>query len=497
MGDSESHRADSIREAILKFGIVPIVGLFYILTVLQIEYTPDDTYIYAQYARHLAEGKGFSFNNETPSYGVTGPLWAMLIAGGAFVGIDPIVVAKSLDLVFASLAVLLAYIVGVAIIRDKWYALLGALLFSTDAWFLRWSGSGMDASLAVLLALLVIRHLHQNEYITASILSGLLTLVRPEGALLFGVVLVDNFLNSTNRRLALKVGLICSALFAIIVGSWLVFAYAHFGQVVPNTILAKSSAGFSLPAAWHILKTEAAILGSTQAVPIAALFVSLFFLARSKQPNVVVLEGISLLWVVMLLLFYVLFNVQVVSRYLIPITPFVIIMALWGLKKMDEKFEWSSRRRLLVLSLVALFTVLQNQFLYHGTVVPHKEGFAVGMKDALLPIANWLRENASDEDIILTPDIGLLGYVSEKKLYDTAGLITPEVRRAFGATEYYEAIATRQYEKVVQPTYVVDRFAHAERLSAPDMIPLMTREFPSLSITGPGTVFYTLYRVKR
>ncbi len=497
MGNSESHRADSIREAILKFGIVPIVGLFYILTVLQIEYTPDDTYIYAQYARHLAEGKGFSFNNETPSYGVTGPLWAMLIAGGAFVGLDPVVVAKSLDLVFASLAILLMYVVGVAIIRDKPYALLGALLFSTDAWFLRWSGSGMDASLAVLLALLVVRHLHQNEYLIASILSGLLTLVRPEGALLFAVVLADNFLNSTNRRLALKVGLGCSALFAIIVGSWLVFAYMHFGQVVPNTILAKSSTGFSLAAAWHILKTEAAILASTQAVPIAALVVSLFFLARSRQSKIVLLEGISLLWILALVLFYVVFNVQVVSRYLIPITPFVIIMALWGLKKMDEKFEWSGRRRVFVLSMVVLFTVLQNQFLYHRIVVPHKEGFAVGMKDALLPIANWLRENASDEDIILTPDIGLLGYVSEKKLYDTAGLITPEVKRSFEGMDYYEAIATRRYEMVVQPAYLVDRHPQAERLTAPDRIPLMTREFPSLSIAGPGTVFYTLYRVKR
>jgi hypothetical protein len=492
-----SNLSDRLKETSLKYGIVPIVLFFYILVVLHIEYTPDDTYIYAQYARHLASGNGFSFNNGTPSYGVTGPLWALLIASGAIVGIDPVVVAKSLDLVFACLALLLAYVVGIAIIHDKWYALLGAFFFSIDAWFLRWSGSGMDASLAVVLALLVVRHVHQNEYLLASILCGLLTLVRPEGGLLFAVVMADNVLNSTDRSASLRVGLVSAALFLGIVGSWLVFAALHFGQVIPNTMIAKSGIGFSFVSAWYVLKAEAAILGATQPVAVVVLIVSLLFLIRLKLPKAIMLEGISILWVVVLPLFYVLFNVQVVSRYLIPVTPFVIILALWGLKKIDEEFQWSSRRRMLILSLIAVGTILPNQFLYHRTVVPHMEGFSAGMKNALLPIAYWLRENASDEDIILTPDIGLLGYVSNKNLYDTAGLITPEVRRAFGTTEYYEAIAARKYEKVVQPTYVVDRFAQAKRLAASDMTPLMTMEFPSLSISGSDTTFYTLYRVKR
>jgi hypothetical protein len=57
-------------------------ALFICLVALHFEYTPDDAYIYFQYAKKIAQGKGFSFNGSTPSYGTTGPLWALFIAGG-------------------------------------------------------------------------------------------------------------------------------------------------------------------------------------------------------------------------------------------------------------------------------------------------------------------------------------------------------------------------------------------------------------------------------
>ncbi|GBC98345.1 hypothetical protein HRbin17_00847 [bacterium HR17] len=42
----------------------------------------DDSWIFAQYARHLAEGQGFCFNRGEPSSGFTSFLWVLLCALG-------------------------------------------------------------------------------------------------------------------------------------------------------------------------------------------------------------------------------------------------------------------------------------------------------------------------------------------------------------------------------------------------------------------------------
>ncbi|MGV8018322.1 MAG: hypothetical protein AB2L26_09125 [Ignavibacteria bacterium] len=39
----------------------------------------------------------------------------------------------------------------------------------------------------------------------------------------------------------------------------------------------------------------------------------------------------------------------------------------------------------------------------------------------------WIKENTKPEDIIATHDVGAIGYYSDRKIVDVAGLITPEL----------------------------------------------------------------------
>ena len=176
---------------VLQYGIGAIVLVFFVTTSLHFRYTPDETYVYLQYGRNIARGEGFSFNAGTLSYGVASPLWALLIAAGTKLSLDPYVVAKTLDIVFASFSIIGVMAFAFVLIRDRIYALAAAWMFSFDAWFLRWSGSGVETSLALLLVLLTLWYAYKKEYLTSALVAGLLTLVRPEGALLFVAVLVD------------------------------------------------------------------------------------------------------------------------------------------------------------------------------------------------------------------------------------------------------------------------------------------------------------------
>ncbi len=128
--------------SLLLFSLPVIVGLFYATAGLHFSYTPDDTYIYLQFARNVGAGHGVGFNPGEPTYGVTSPLWMLIIALGRKLGLDPYFGAKALDLVFASFALIALYLVAFEIIRDVGVALCAAVAFSVNAWFLRWSGAG-------------------------------------------------------------------------------------------------------------------------------------------------------------------------------------------------------------------------------------------------------------------------------------------------------------------------------------------------------------------
>ena len=62
-------------------------------------YLTDDTFIHLQYARNLAAGHGFVFNQGERIYGSTSPLWVALIADGMALGLDGLLVARAIGLI--------------------------------------------------------------------------------------------------------------------------------------------------------------------------------------------------------------------------------------------------------------------------------------------------------------------------------------------------------------------------------------------------------------
>jgi len=474
----------------LRFGTVPIILLFYITASLHFSYTPDDTYIYLQYARNISDGNGFSFNAGEPTYGVTGPLWALLIAAGAAGGLDPYVVAKTLDLLFGGLAVIVALRLSLEILKDPLYALSACALVATDAWLLRWTGTGLETTLGVLLVLLTLFYVYKTDYGVASLSAALLTLVRPEGGLLFLLVQADNLINTRNWRLAFRVTLKSCAVYLVVIAPWLVFALLTFGKIIPNTMGAKTFTVYSLDSFLYVLRSEVSIILASQALALFLLLVGVVGALRRVPLRGVWIEVFPLTWPLALLLFYSILNIQVVSRYILLISPVLAIFGVWGVKKSTEfwKLRWQTSLGLLV-GLVVI-SGIQNQVLYYLKIVPHLDGFVRGMEECLRPMAYELRKAGGS---VLTPDIGLVGYVSRAKVYDTAGIISPEVKQSFQGLSYDEGMEQKAYRDVVQPDFIIDRFQQPGRLESEEFREVMNCQFPSLGLMIDRKVFYTLY----
>ncbi|MBI4429002.1 MAG: hypothetical protein HY562_07770 [Ignavibacteriales bacterium] len=482
----------------VKYGLAAAVVFFYITTILHFSYTPDDTYIYLRYAKNISEGEGFAFNSGVRTLGVTSPLWTFLISVGALVKLDPWVVAKTFDLVFASLSIVQVFILAFVILRDKVFAVIGALLFSFDAWFLRWSGSGMETSLAVLLTILAVSYAYRNEYLVAAFVTGVLTLVRPEAVLLFIVIQADNFLNTTERKPVVRTFLTALGIYAAVLTPWLIFSYLYFGTVISNTVAAKAAFPFSWGNAWETVLHCFQVVAVTQLLPALMLVVGFVEALRSHQWYLRKVEVFPLIWIVGLFLGYAVQGVQIISRYLLPTIPFIILYGLWGIKQIAQSWNLPLRRAYQLTAFVALLAMAQNQIVYQQQMVPHMKNFAAGMNDAMKPIAYWLRSNAASNSTVLSAeDVGLLGYISEKHLYDVEGLITPEVRRSFHGASYDAGMVQKAYEAVLHPDYIVDRSTEKERLKSGSLRPVMTVDFPGLAIRNPDTVYYTLYKLSK
>jgi hypothetical protein len=123
------------------------------------------------------------------------------------------------------------------------------------------------------------------------------------------------------------------------------------------------------------------------------------------------------------------------------------------------------------------------------------KNFEMGVSECLKPIAYWLRSNSPPGASILSPDIGIVGYVSERNVYDTAGLVSLEVKRSFQGISYDEGMRQGIYERAVHPDYVIDRSTMPQRLASDTLRPMMTRTFSGLGLTHPELTYYTLYKV--
>ena len=273
-------------------------------------YITDDTYIHLRYAEHLLARGEFSFNPGESTYGATSPLWILGLALLLALGLAPTAATWLLGLLCGLLVLL---VLEVLLSRLRWPPVWTAALLwlaAADAWFLRWTMSGMETPLVVVLSLLLLWPLGRREkariqgngggaglgasaspaaapdsllYLAWGAAAGLAALTRPEFILL-GPLTVPWLLRYEHRRdrrrNTASSGNTWRRLFLaasgwlLVLGPWWYFAWRTFGRLTPETAAAKSYAIAIAPAQWLSTVLHAARqLGATQGFLWLALFI--------------------------------------------------------------------------------------------------------------------------------------------------------------------------------------------------------------------------------
>jgi arabinofuranosyltransferase len=397
--------------------------------VLRIGFPLDDAWIHQTYARNLAQHGEWAFIPGQPSAGSTAPLWSLLLALGYFLHLGPyiwtyllgwfclVAVAWQGRSIFQTLAPSRS---GIAI----W-----AALFLVVEYHLVWAAvSGMETLFYAWLLMAVFAELVQPgpRWARVGLLVGLSVWVRPDGLTLLGpALLVLYFIGQDwpqrwRSLVSLLVGMgalvVCYALFNLrLSGNWL-----------PNTFFAKQAeyAIYRQLPLWKRFVDQASLpLVGAGMLLLPGLV--LFFIRAVRQQRWPWLAGIA--WLVGYWLLYAL-RLPVTyqhGRYIIPSMPVYFIWSLAGIAgwvQFSYPVLWKKS-----LSKAWVYSLVLVLILFWGLGAQTYAQDVAIIESEMVATARWVAQNTSPQALIAAHDIGALGYFSERRLLDLAGLVSPEV----------------------------------------------------------------------
>jgi hypothetical protein len=494
-GSTESSAAPGApRIANLSFRSGAIVALAAFGLVLRLwlifgwRFLEEDALITLRYAKNLWTGAGLVYNADERVMGFTSPLWTFLTA--PIVGTLPISEARYalglLGLVFFSGAfVSLLYLAIKRLHIGDWGIITLAAFLAVEPRLVAESVSGMEMSLFLFLLSIVLLAFDTKRFYLAFGAASLAFLTRPEGAILWLICFI--YCLARFRFFPIKQSVIPSL---IIVAPWLAFSTLYYGSPFAQSALSKSmwsATGFSfsellfrpadLDLLWrnmiglYVLKPPPVVRGLIVAFTVA-VFAVVFELARRRGSWPILL---AMSYFLALLGFYYFGKGLFFPWYSVPtIAIFALVMAT-GIDTVVERalgeehepgsFESisSPRRSLRSDSPQRLLTTLAGT----AIVIALLLGFVLRLlpwrdvrtyEDTVLaPTGAYLAACTPSDSIVMLEPLGYIGYYSQRRVLDLAGLVSPQFRPSrakfqpgWGADQILkwrpEFVVLRQYE---------------------------------------------------
>jgi hypothetical protein len=396
----------------------------------------DDSWIHMQFARNLAEGRGFAYNPGVPVSGSTAPLWTLLL-GGAFAvfGSQP-ALAKALGLAAALTTAWLAGRLAETWTESRELGLLASVLTALAGPMVWGALSGMEVSLAALLVCASLLFNARGSPWAAAGALGLAVLARPEAVLLLPLFWLSG-------RLTWRRGMSWLAPVAAGLGPWVVFNWATTGTPLPATAAAKIEgglvgllAGVREPAAtmlfarpWQFASEWTRWLWQVDALVPILLLPGLWWLGRRWGRPALAPACVLLVHpVAMALLAPYRGPAFQEGRYSIHLLPLAFVVAVaplstlspvWGegrVRGVRGYARWVVGLALLAGVLVALPPAASR----YAWAVQNIEAMQVHL-------GHWVERHTPPTARLALNDVGAITYLSRREIVDVMGLVTPAI----------------------------------------------------------------------
>lgn len=395
----------------------------------------DDAFIFLRYAANGARGHGLVYNNGERLMGFTSPAFTLLLTVlGAVIG--PGQLEAGLFLLELTLFVAVLTIVA-ALARATAWRWAAPLVVAAYFPLVDATLSGMETMLflsCIFGAVLLLQRGHADSGLALAVLS---VLVRPEGVLLVVTAALGVWCQGRGWRALVPRRSTLAAL--AVVAGWLVFASAYYGSPLPQSILAKSgltqgslartvispidlvsvlSFGISSPQLLVLGEVRPLMDGAGLAV-LVAVMVDLVLLWRSRSA----LVALPAMFVGLVGFYAVGRPVQIWSWYAVPSA----LLAAWSVlhlgatvaARVASRSRWTSRSGIAVLVAIAVLCAASL-----GVGLAKRRVSLETSVEIYHRVTEVIEARAPGAHSIMVGDIGVIGYRTNARIVDLAGLVS-------------------------------------------------------------------------
>lgn len=384
----------------------------------------DDAFITFRYARHLADGSGAVFNRGEAVEGYTNFLWMLSLAGADALGLDLPRTAVILGGLCSLGTLLLVVLLPWPGISGEARSAAGALLAANGS-FVLWGKSGLEVGLYSLWLTLACwlflrepgheRAALRRDALLSSVL-GLAALTRPEGIVLFALMIVVRLARRGGPPARRDLGLALPGL--TLLAGQAVFRLASYGTLLPNTYHAK--VGWSWEDLGMGLGYLAEFMFAYGPLLTVALLGLLLFTPRHRTRLLLGLVigayTAAIVWEGG--------DSFPLLRFFAPLMPFVCLLAAQALQALPAR--GAAWRRVAALGGLCLVSAVPS---FHGS---QNDRIAHDTWD----VENWtelgrhLSSTLGPEDSIALNPVGAVGYECRQTIIDMLGINDAVIARS-------------------------------------------------------------------
>jgi hypothetical protein len=406
-----------------------------IMSYRTIGYRLDDSLIFAQYARNLADGHGLVFQPGERLNALSSYLYVWLLVPFAFTDLD----LGAVGVVLGS--VLIAFTCAVLVFLTfptpgRAGAVAGgasAVLYATSA--LLWISTAMEVPLALLGATCAIAAANHRRWVLCGIACAVATAARPEFGLVPVVLVIQ--LVPRDRMAAAWV----AAIPAVVMVGFLSFTTAYYGNPLPHSLDVKQAHADVSPGlvfftgARHFLDLWYIPFGLVLSLGIASVALMAVFATASRAARQVWMLRTVFAPVFVatgIFLWYVLVNVPIYHWYLgsilwaVAVTVPAVCLAGWLATPPREP-----TRRALTLVLAA--TVVGSITLAQAVTL---DDVLRGEHTTYREVVRYLDANGGPDCSLRTEEVGYLAYYTDCRTIDSLALTTKGALSAFKRGDY-------------------------------------------------------------
>lgn len=415
---------------IIAFVLISLIVTFLVTKFWN--YTQDDVFITYTYSRNIAEGHGFVFNNGQFVQGTTTPLYTILMAGAYSLNQDLLHVGNALGGIFIGVLSLMSMLLLRKYISPLAQLALVLILITAP---LIYVSLGMETLLYCVILITTFWFWHQEQFTFAFIMAGMLTWTRADGVVLAGTLgLLYLYQENFNIQKSLKKG----AIYLLVIAPWFIFAWAYFGEALPNTFSAKQDI---LQGTLYI---EAGIntwesFYNNNPLSFLALILVPFGLWRMWLNSK--LRPIPM-WTILFILGYTVLNVSFFWYYTPPFVGIILLTVFGGDWLLKQLIQYAPRSQIPLVLLVIIAIGISAKL---GIERAQKFNIPPERTTTYQLAGEWIDANTPQDVQVVVVDLGIVGYYADRITLDSYGLVVPEMY--FNTPEY----AIMKYK----PEYVV------------------------------------------